>query len=92
MFEGDNNVDFDSSDEESDGDLSVGDHDEMEKKLADDIKVGGFGACLTEDENYDYYLFKITKNSTKVKKDADLEVGDGSKVNVCEGDWICRGI
>ena len=64
----------------------------MEKKLSDDIKVGGFGACLTEDENYDYYLFKITEKATKVKKDADLEVGDGSKVNVCEGDWICRGI
>ena len=74
MFEGDNNVDFDSCDEKSERDLSVGDHNEMKKTLPYDIKVGGFGACLTEDENYDYYLFKITEKAKKVKEDADLEV------------------
>ena len=65
---------------------------EMGRTLGDDVEVERFGACVTEDRNYDYFLFKITGEAEEVNEDATLDPGDGREVKVFAGDSFCRGI
>jgi len=61
--------------------------------VAEGVEVGGYGAYIVDDHDYDYYLCRWTAEPFRVEQDEDMWVGEGEDpVQVFEGDWVCRGI
>ena len=62
------------------------------KTIADGVVVGGFGAYIVEDPDYEYYLCRWTEEPYVAEKDEEVDMGEGEqKVKVYKNDWICRG-
>ena len=60
-------------------------------RMAEQMKVGGFGAYITDDERYDYYIFKCISAPQKADEDMVFQ-RDGNEFTAREGEWYCEGV
>ena len=60
-------------------------------RMVDQVKVGGFCGYITNDNRYDYYIFKCTDAATVALKDKLFQL-DGNEFLLKKGQHYYKGV
>ena len=61
------------------------------KRMASQVKVGGFGAYVVDDERYDYYIVRWLESPKEATTDLLFEI-EGEEFAVKKGEMYCKGM